>query len=117
MALFNFWVNNLILEQTRDDVDSTARRSITLAEGRIGQAMSAVEDLARRDITTCSPEHVDALRRAKLDYSAVSEFSILDASGRTLCSDLGVALRHRIVLSSETVADSTVSLDVMVVDD
>ncbi|MDT3686220.1 MAG: EAL domain-containing protein [Pseudorhodoplanes sp.] len=117
MALFNYWVNNLILEQTRDDVDSTARRSITLAEGRIGQAMSAVEDLARRDITTCSPEHIDALRRAKLGYSAVSEFSILDASGRTLCSDLGIALRHRIVLSSETVADSTVSLDVMVVDD
>lgn len=117
MVLFNYWLNNLVLEQTRDDVDSTARRSITLAEGRIGQAMSAVEDLARRDITTCSPEHLDALRRANLDYSGVSEFSIVDASGRTLCSNLGIALRHRIVLSSETVADSKVSLDVMVVDD
>lgn len=117
MLLFNYWLNNLILEQTRDDVDSTARRSITLAEGRIGHAMSAVEDLARRDVTTCSPEHVDALRRANLDYSGVSEFSIVDASGRTLCSDLGIALRHRIVLSSAIVADSTVSLDVMVVDD
>jgi sensor c-di-GMP phosphodiesterase-like protein len=117
MGLFNYWLNNLILEQTRDDVDSTARRSITLAEGRIGLAMNAVEDLARRGITTCGPEHMDALRRANLDHSGIAEFSIVDQAGRTLCSDLGVALRHRIVLSSETVADSSVLLDVMVVDD
>lgn len=117
MVLFNYWLNNLILEQTRDEVDATARRSITLAEGRIGQAMSALDDLARRDITTCSPEHIDALRRANLDYSGVAEFSIVDQSGRTLCSDLGIALRHRIVLTTEAVADSTALLDVMVVDD
>lgn len=117
MLLFNYWLNDLILEQTREDVDSTARRSVTLAEGRIGQAINAVESLARRGITTCSPENVDALRRAKLDYSIVTEFSIVDPSGRTLCSDLGIALRHRMMLSSETVADSPIHLDVMVVDE
>lgn len=117
MVLFNYWLNNLILEQTRDDVDSTARRSITLAEGRIGKAMSAVEELARRDVTACGPEQVDALRRANLDYSGVAEFSIVDPSGRTLCSDLGVALRHRIALSTERVAESAALLDVMVIDD
>lgn len=117
VVLFNYWLNDLILEQTRDDVDSTARRSITLAEGRIGQAMGAVEDLAQREITTCSPEHIDALRRANLDYSGITEFSIVDSSGRTLCSDLGIALRHRIVLSTESVTESTALLDVMAVDD
>ena len=117
VALFNYWLNNLILEQIRDEVDSTARRSITLAESRIGQAMNALEDLARRGVTTCSPEDIDALRRANLDASSVTEFSIVDASGRTLCSDLGVALRHRVVLSSEGVAESNVIMDVMVVDD
>jgi sensor c-di-GMP phosphodiesterase-like protein len=117
VVLFNYWLNDLILEQTRDDVDSTARRSITLAEGRIGQAMGAVEDLAQRDITTCSFEHIDALRRANLNYSGIAEFSIVDPSGRTLCSDLGIALRHRIVLSTESVAESSALLDVMVVDD
>jgi sensor c-di-GMP phosphodiesterase-like protein len=117
MVLFNYWLNDLILEQTRDEVDANARRSITLAEGRIGAAMNAVEELARRNVTTCSPEHIDVLRRANLDTSGVAEFSIVESSGRTLCSDLGVALRHRMVLSTETVADSTALLDVMVVDD
>ncbi len=117
VVLFNYWLNNLILEQTRDDVDSTARRSITLAEGRIGAAMNAVEDLARRGITTCSPEDIEVLQRANLDASGVAEFSVVDPSGRTICSDLGVALRHRIVLTTERVADSTTLLDVMVVDD
>jgi sensor c-di-GMP phosphodiesterase-like protein len=117
VALFNYWLNNLILEQTRDDVDSTARRSITLAEGRIGGAINILDDLARRGITTCSPEHLEALRRANLDASGVTEFSVVDPSGRTICSDLGVALRHRIVLTTEAVADSTALMDVMVVDD
>lgn len=117
VSLFNYWLNNVILEQTRDDVDSTARRSITLAEGRIGAALNAVDDLARRGVTTCSPENVDELRRANLDTSAIAEFSIVDQSGRTLCSDLGIALRHRVILTTESIADSTVLMDVMVVDD
>jgi len=117
VVLFNYWLNDLILEQTRDEVDSTARRSITLAEGHIGAAMNTLDDLARRGITTCTPEHIDTLRRANLDSSGVAEFSIVDPSGRTLCSDLGIALRHRIILTTEAVADSPVLLDVMVVDD
>jgi sensor c-di-GMP phosphodiesterase-like protein len=98
-------------------VNATARRSITVAEALIGEAMEAVRDLAQRGITTCAPEHLDELRRANLDSSGVTEFSILSPAGRTLCSDLGVALRHRIVVTTEKVADSNTALDVMTVDD
>lgn len=115
--LFIYWLNSLVLEQTREDIDSTTRRSITLAEGRIARALSGLEDLARRGIDSCNPDNIETLRRANLDYSGVAEFSIVDPTGRTLCSDLGVALRHRIVLSTEGVVDSPAVLDVMVVDD
>lgn len=117
VALFNYWLNGLILEQIRDEVDSTARRSITLAEGRISQAMSALDDLARRGVATCDAEHLDALRRSNLDHSGIAEFSVLDGSGRTLCSDLGVVLRHRVTLTTKQVADNNMLLDVMSVDE
>jgi sensor c-di-GMP phosphodiesterase-like protein len=117
VALFNYWLNDLILEQIRDEVDSTARRSITLAEGRISLAIGALDDLARRGVMTCGAEHLDALRHSNLDHSGIAEFSVLDQSGRTLCSDLGVALRHRLTLTTEEVADSAMVLDVMVVDE
>lgn len=117
MLIFNHWLNNLIVQQSQDEVNATARRSITVAEALIGEALDAVRDLARRGVTTCAPEHLDELRRTNLSFSGVSEFSILSQSGRTLCSDLGVALRHRIVMTTEMVADSNAALDVMVVDD
>lgn len=117
MVLFNYWLNNLILTQTRDDVDSTARRSITLAERQIGQAMGLLDQLANSGVATCSEEHIAELRRANLHASGITEFSIIDQAGRTLCSDLGIALRHRIVLTTAPVADSTMVMDVMALDD
>lgn len=117
VALFNYWLNQLILLQSREDVESTARRSITLAEERIGRAIEALDVLARRGVSSCTPENLDEMKRANLDFSGIAEFSILDPSGRTLCSDLGIALRHRITLATEKSADGNVFLDVMVIDD
>lgn len=117
VALFNYWLNELILLQSREDVESTARRSVTLAEDRIGRAIEAIDALAGRGVSSCAPEHVDEMKRANLDFSGIAEFSILDPSGRTLCSDLGIALRHRITLASEKSADGNLSLDVMVIED
>jgi len=115
--LFNYWLDDLILEQTREDIDSTTRRSITMAENHMITAMNGLDELTKRGVDSCTPDNIEAMRRANLDYSGVAEFSIVDPNGRTLCSDLGVALRHRIVLSTEGVVDSSILLDVMVVDD
>jgi sensor c-di-GMP phosphodiesterase-like protein len=117
MLIFNHWLNGLIVQQSQDEVNATARRSVTVAEALIGEALDAVRDLAQRGIATCAPEHLDELRRANLDFSSVTEFSVVSPAGRTLCSDLGVALRHRIVMTTEMVADSNAALDVMMVDD
>ncbi len=104
VAAFNIWLNGLVERQGQDELDVLARRTIVLAEGRIGRAIVALGDLSARGVDSCRAPHIDALRQATFTVTPVKEFSVLAADGRTLCADIGNLTEQRKLISSEPVA-------------
>ena len=89
VAVLNIWLSGLSERQARDELDQSARRSMALAEARIGRAVETLDELAVRGIDSCQPSHIDTLRQATFGATPVKELSIVDPNGRTLCNDVG----------------------------
>ncbi len=114
VAAFNLWLGSLVERQGQDELDVLARRTIVLAEGRIGRAVAALDELAARGVDSCRGPHIDALRQANFSVTPVKEFSVVAPDGRTLCADSGNSLEPRKLISSEPVsAGATVLLEVI----
>jgi sensor c-di-GMP phosphodiesterase-like protein len=101
LLAFDFWLGGLIDRQDQEEVDTSVRRAIALAESRITQVIGALDGLAARGVDSCGPEDVEAMRRAVFDSTPVKEIGIVNAQGRTLCSDLGLSLGQRTTVASE----------------
>ena len=109
LVAFNFWFSGVIDKQGRDEADMSARHAIVLAERRTGQAIKALDNLSAAGIVDCSARSLEALQQAAFETIPVKEFSILDGSGRTLCSNSQTSLAAdrettRRILSTETLA-------------
>ena len=118
VAVFNLWLNGLVERQGQEELDLSAKRSISLAEVRIARAVAALDALASRGVDSCRSNHVDALRQATFATTPVKEISVVAPDGRTLCSDVGSMLEQRKVLSSERLApDLDVLLEVIRIGD
>jgi sensor c-di-GMP phosphodiesterase-like protein len=90
IAALNFWVDGLLVRQTANDVETFARRSINLADARLGAALIALEDLAQHGVDGCRPDQIEALRTANLSVAWAKQFSVLGAAGQPLCGDLAL---------------------------
>jgi len=91
MATLNFWLDSFVERQGQNEIDTAAKRTIAIADYRIGNAVTMLDDLAARGVASCRADHLDALRTANLGFGAIKEFSILTPDSRILCSDLGTA--------------------------
>jgi len=98
---FDFWLGGLINRQGQAEVETSALRAIALAESRMTVVMGALDGLAARGVNSCGPGHVDAMRQTTFSTSPVKEISIVGPDGQVLCTDLGLPLGERKVLSSE----------------
>ena len=98
---FNLWLDSFVERQGQEEVDLSARRTISLAEARIGKVTATLDDLANRGIDSCRPTNLEALRQATFTASPVKEMSIVAADGRTLCTDFGSPFEQRRVISSD----------------
>ncbi|HTS42648.1 MAG TPA: EAL domain-containing protein [Xanthobacteraceae bacterium] len=113
-AVFNYRLNGAVERQSQEEMGLAARRTIALAESRIGRAISILDDLAARGVNSCDQAHLDALRQATFATTPVKELSVVAPDGSTLCSDLGGVLEQREVISSEPIARaSNVRLEVV----
>jgi len=101
LIAFDFWLGGLIDRQGQVEVETSAKRAITLAESRLSAVVAVVNDLAARGIDSCQPAHVEALRLAQFQTIPIKELSILGPDGQTLCTDLGLPLGERTMTSSE----------------
>jgi sensor c-di-GMP phosphodiesterase-like protein len=101
VAALNLWLGSLVERQRLEELDMSARRHLALAETRIAEVISTLDDLATRNVDSCRVSNVDALRQATFQTAPVKELSILSADGRTLCTDVGNQPEQRKVLSSE----------------
>jgi sensor c-di-GMP phosphodiesterase-like protein len=114
MGAFNLWLDYFIEQQGQDEVAAVARRSVAMADARVARLVDSLNELARRGIDSCQPAHLEALRQANFSTTPIKELSIIDPAGQTLCTDLGIALGVRKVVSSQPLdADGAFAIEVI----
>jgi sensor c-di-GMP phosphodiesterase-like protein len=101
LVVFDFWLGGIINRQGQGEVDTSAKRAISLAESRVADAIAALDGLAAQGVNSCVPAHLDAMRLAVFRTTPVKEIEILGSDGQTLCGRVGVTLGKRAVVSSE----------------
>ena len=107
LLAFDFWLGQLVNQQGQEEVATSAKRAIALAETRVSSVIETLDGLARRGVDSCQPDNIKAMRQATFDTVPVKELAIVDADGHRLCTDLGLPLGPRRILSSEPLAGST----------
>jgi sensor c-di-GMP phosphodiesterase-like protein len=114
IGAFNLWVAWFVRQQGYEDVDKVARRSLALADRRSARVIRVLTDLSRRGIDGCSPAETEALRQANFATTPIKEFSVIDPAGNTICTDIGIPLGLRQVISSHPLtADGSIMIEVM----
>ena len=118
LLAFDFWLSGLIDRQGQEEVETSAKRAVTLAEFRISQVIAALDGLAARGVDGCQQSDVVAMRRAAFDTTPVKEIAIVGSRGQTLCTDLGLPLGVRTINNSEPLNGANwYTLDVMQLED
>jgi sensor c-di-GMP phosphodiesterase-like protein len=107
MVAFNFWLEDLIRRQGEADVGTAAKRAIALAEARVKDAVGALDGLAACGVNACEPAQVEAMRYAAFSTIPVKEIAIVGPDAETLCTDLGLPLGERAMISSELLVGAT----------
>jgi sensor c-di-GMP phosphodiesterase-like protein len=107
LVAFNFWLEALIDRQGEAEVGTSAKRAIALAETRVKDTVGALDSLASRGVGSCEPAQVEAMRYAAFNTIPVKEVSVVGPDAETLCTDLGLPLGERTMLSSELLVGST----------
>jgi len=114
LVAFDFWLGGLIDRQGQEEVDTSAKRAIALAESRVTQVIATLDGLAARGVDSCRPDDVEAMRQTAFDTMPVKEIEVVGPDGQTLCTDLGLPLGQRKLVSSEPlVGASWYSLDII----
>jgi sensor c-di-GMP phosphodiesterase-like protein len=101
MAAFNLWLGYFIEQQGHEEVELVGRRALALSDARIARVIDSLDNLTRRGIDSCRPAHLEALRQANFATTPVKELSLLGPDGQTLCTDLGIPLGLRKVVTSQ----------------
>jgi EAL domain-containing protein (putative c-di-GMP-specific phosphodiesterase class I) len=109
----DFYIDSLILRQNTSEAETFARRSMLLAEERLGVTLAALDTLAQRGVDDCRADQVDALKAANLTIPWVKQMAVLGAAGQPLCTDLSPPNGAQQVLSSQPIKDSDTTLEVV----
>jgi sensor c-di-GMP phosphodiesterase-like protein len=102
LIAFDFWLGGVIDRQVQAEVDASAKRAIALAESRVVTVVAALDKLAARGVSSCEPDDIQTMRAALFETIPIKELAIISPGGQTLCTDLGMPLGQRRILSSET---------------
>ncbi len=114
LVAFDFWLGRLIDRQGQAEVETSAKRAMTLAESRVTHVIGALDELAAQGVNSCRPSHVDAMRQAAFITNPIKEIAVVGPDGQTLCTHLGLPLGQRKVMSSEPLTGAEVyTLDIM----
>jgi sensor c-di-GMP phosphodiesterase-like protein len=104
VAAISVWSNYHIENKGQAEVALAAKRAIVLAEGRISRVIAGLNELTERGISSCSPENVEAMHQTAFATTPIKEVAIVDPAGTTLCTNLGIPLGRRDVLSRPVAA-------------
>ena len=88
-------LRSYVERQAQSRLDALATGALGLVETRLEQATTMLVDLAALRGDQCGSEALASMRRAVLATSPLKELSVLDASGRTLCTQFGAFAEQR----------------------
>lgn len=108
------WLSGYVERQVEGELDIAAKRVISLTETRLGAAIEAVGDLASRGVRSCQNADLAAMNEVLFSVAPVKEVSVLGPDGATLCTNLGIPLGDREVISRPIAsAHRNVAIEVM----
>jgi sensor c-di-GMP phosphodiesterase-like protein len=99
VAAICYWCNQYVERQGQEEVALAAKRAIALSETRLGRVIAGLNDLADRGVNSCSPDYVKAMHQTAFAVSPIKELAIVSADGETLCTNLGIPLGRREIVS------------------
>jgi sensor c-di-GMP phosphodiesterase-like protein len=109
VVLFNAWLN----KQEDAEVAITSAWALESSEMRLGQAITALQELSARGVDSCKASHIDAMRQAALLTGPIKQVMLLASNGEVMCSDPGAVVLRQEVLTSAAIADAHIVLDVI----
>jgi sensor c-di-GMP phosphodiesterase-like protein len=98
-AAAHVWLSSYIERQVSGELDVAARRVVALAETRLGASIEALDDLMNRGVRSCQQADLNAMNEASFSVTPVKEVSVIAPDGATVCTNLGVPLGERRVIS------------------
>ncbi|MET0446339.1 MAG: EAL domain-containing protein [Pseudorhodoplanes sp.] len=117
MMALDLWIDSVILRQGANDTETFAKRSVSLAEMRLGMALKGLEDLSKAGVDDCRPEHSELMKSTGLSIPWVKQMAVLGAAGQPLCGDLDLGGAPVSVISSRSVRNSPALLEVVQIGD
>jgi sensor c-di-GMP phosphodiesterase-like protein len=114
LIAFDVWLSGLIDQQGQADVDTSARRAISLAEAHVDRVVDVLDELAAAGVASCTPGNIAAMRQAAFQTFPIKEIELVGPDGKALCTDLRLPLGQRNMVSSEPLPGSgSMSIDVL----
>src|SRR4051812_21601548 len=86
LLAFDYWISRLIERQNVEDVATSAKRTIGLAETRVGQVVRALDELAALGVSTCTPENLNLMRHMVFETTPVKGVAIVGPGGEIICT-------------------------------
>jgi sensor c-di-GMP phosphodiesterase-like protein len=106
LLAFDYWIGRVIERQTLEDVSTSAKRAIGLAETRIRQTIGGLDQLAQGGVNSCQGPNLEAMRRLVFAIPPLKEIAIVDPRGQTMCSQFGAIDGRRDVVAAEPLGDN-----------
>src|SRR5690349_18879425 len=106
LLALDLWISRLIEQQSIEDVSTSAKRAITLAESRVSEVLSTLDNLASAGVNNCSPAHIAMMRQAAFTATPAKEIALLGPDGKVLCTHDSRPATLRTVLHMEQLPDA-----------
>src|SRR5689334_19636958 len=106
LLALDLWISHLIERQGLEDVSTSAKRAITLAESRVSEVLSTLDNLALAGVNSCSPAHIAMMRQAAFSTTPAKEIALLGPDGKVVCTHDGRPASFRAILHSEPLPDA-----------
>ena len=117
LVLFDYWLSRAIQRQTADEITTSAKRAIALADARVNQAIMALDGLVAAGVRSCAGADLDAMQRAVFAIPPLKEIAMVDPEGGTRCTHFGTLYGRRLAIASEPLPASNYLIEVIEVAD
>lgn len=103
LLAFNLWIDSLVDHHGQREIANAAMRAVSVADARLTQALTAVDNLGAEGVSSCGGDAVEKMRAAAFLAPPVKQLAVLAADGQTLCTDVARPPGPETTLGSQAV--------------